>query len=296
MADLLPIDARTAPAFLQLTYPAFRATLLAAGRDPSVIAFGAREAGKPAALALAQRDGDAVQVLSLFTAAGSRGRGLAGRTLALVEQEARVAGAGVMGLKYMTGRASEVPLTRLLDKQEWAAPEPRMLFLRARARPLDEAPRWIREPAAPQDMTVFAWRDLDKAAEQRLRDQHAVQPWVAAELDPFAAHPWDPPYDRDTSVGLNHGGDVVGWMITHRISPDTMRYSQWCIHPELRRGAAGGFLLAEAIRRQLLLTQVTWLQLGVYTDNRTMLRFLDRHLGGYFSDRYYSMGRIKALA
>lgn len=295
MPELLHIDGRSAPAFAQLTYPAFRQALLAAGQTPSVIAVGALEQGTPVALALAERDGDCVRVLSLFTAAQWRKQGLAGSVLAMVEQVARSTGADAMELKYMSGRPSDAALTRLLDKQAWEAPEPRMLFLRAHRRPLEETPRWIREPAVPGGMTVFAWKDLDKDAELRLREDHARQPWVAPELDPFNAQPWDPPYDGKTSVGLACGDDVVGWMITHRISQDTMRYSQWCIHPGLRRGAAGGYLLAEAIRRQLLLTDVPWLQLGVYLHNRTMLRFLERHLDGYFSERYFSIGRRKAL-
>lgn len=296
MPDLLQIDAQGAPAFLPLTFPAFRNALLAAGHDTSIIAFGVVDGHEPIALGLAQLDGATAQVLSLFTVAAYRNRGLASALIRQLDSASRSAGAAALELRYMTGRASEAPLTRLLDKQGWAAPEPRMLFLRAHRRPLDQVPHWIRQPVAPKDMRVFAWRDLTRDAELRLRACHAAQPWVPPELDPFAPQPNDPPFDPDTSLGLQWGDDVAGWMITHRISQDTMRYSQWCIHPGLRRGAAGAYLLGEAIRRQLTTTDVPWLQLGVFTHNHVMLRFLERHLHPYFNERFYSVGRRKQLA
>lgn len=292
---MLAIDERLAPAFLQLTYPAMRPALLCAGRDPSILAFGAQDDGLPVALALGYVQDGAVQVLSLFTAEEYRNRGVASGLLASLELTALGAGAGRLELTYMTGRASEPALTRVLDKQHWSAPEKRMQFLKAHTRPLDQAPRWIRVATAPVGACAFPWHELDAKAGQRLRDSQARNPWVPREVDPFVILPSEPPFDRDTSIGLLYRGELAGWLITHRIAPDTIRYSRWCVHPDLRRGAAGPFLLAEAIRRQITRTDATGLQLGVKADNRVMFRFLERHLAGCFFDSWCSMGRSKQL-
>jgi predicted GNAT family acetyltransferase len=56
-------------------------------------------------------------------------------------------------------------------------------------------------------------------------------------------------FDRASSVGMRIGGEVVGWVINHRIGSDTLRFTCSFMREDLARRAAILALYTESIER-----------------------------------------------
>ena len=71
---------------------------------------------------------------------------------------------------------------------------------------------------------------------------------VARRLDPFA----DPMrVFGPASNGIRHGGELVGWCVTHKLTPGVLQYSSVYVAPPHRRTVAPLMVLGESIREHL---------------------------------------------
>jgi hypothetical protein len=84
------------------------------------------------------------------------------------------------------------------------------------------------------------------------------------------------------SLGLRGMDGVVGWVITHRIAPATVRYTALFVDERVRRLGHGIALLAEAMRRQMgALGDDSVGTFGVWLHNAPMIRFVRRRMAPY---------------
>ena len=63
--------------------------------------------------------------------------------------------------------------------------------------------------------------------------------------------------DGPTAVGLRYKSQVIGWMVTHRISPQTIRFTSLFVSPDLRNKNLGVRVLASALARYAARWQAT---------------------------------------
>lgn len=136
----------------------------------------------------------------------------------------------------------------------------------------------------PAGCNVFPWDDLPEAERLTLVARHEQQPggWYPPGLTP---HPFNPAtMDHATSLGLRRAGQVVGWILTHVVKAGMLDYDVLFVSPELQRRGYGIRLLAEAIKRQYAHhgQEGAW---GVVPDNAPMLRFVERRIGPWLTDR-----------
>ena len=78
--------------------------------------------------------------------------------------------------------------------------------------------------------SLFYWRDLTKEEEKRIEFQRK-QSTFPADVYPLAHKKL---VEYSNSLGLRYHGEVVGWMITHRIDKNTIRYSAFYLDRDLR--------------------------------------------------------------
>lgn len=103
---------------------------------------------------------------------------------------------------------------------------------------------------------------------------------LLAELSPFREEHLIEPR---SSFGLRYQGQIVGWMITHRIAVDTVRYSALFIRPDLQSMGRAIPMLATAIRHQLEDPQVTKAMFIVLSENAAMGKFVHCRLSPYLT-------------
>jgi hypothetical protein len=86
------------------------------------------------------------------------------------------------------------------------------------------------------DVQVFPWQELTAAErESLLAEQRRPGSWIPQLLSPFQK---DPDHPRSVCHGLRANGEVVGWLITHRLAPTVVRYTWGYVRPDVaRRGA-----------------------------------------------------------
>ncbi|MFT3772470.1 MAG: GNAT family N-acetyltransferase [Minicystis sp.] len=269
------LDSSEAAALGAMTFPRFRKGLGA----PRTIAVGALTGGDCVGLGLASLPGAPDrrgEVLSIFVAAEHRGRGLATGLLGALEQALAAAGVASAELSFASDKPTTPAFERVLAKRGWAAPRASTYIGRADRR-VRSAP-WAQTPL-PEGMELFPWTALRPEERAAIEARGRDSGWYPEELSPFAE---DEILDPVTSVGARRGGEVIGWMVNHRVAPGTIRYSTLFVDPALRDRGCGVALCGAAVCRQ------DWDAMpialcAVKADNKAMLLAMRGNLAAYLA-------------
>lgn len=245
------------------------------------LALVARRGGRELGMALlalpAGPAGGPARLLSVFVDGGERRRGLGGRLIDAAQEAAAAQGAAALETVYTTGKPAIPHFERLLAARGWSSPRGRTLSVRVKPAAAYAAglldPRRLAHQV--RGLQIAPWSEIPQSEKDALRESHAAgnESWIAPYLAPwrFDRHGYDP-----SSVGARSEGKIVGWVITHRISADTVRLTCSFMHPEL--SPQGKILpLYDATLRQLL-PRSRWCSFVTPFDYPPMIAFIRRRL------------------
>lgn len=184
------------------------------------------------------------QLNSLVVKAVERGHGIGRELFAFTEdflvQEEKVE---IVELLYEQENPSSPALEKILTYLKW--PSPQLLLMRCHFDLAFFDPPWIHYPyRLPPSMNFFSWKDL-LPIERALIEYWGAQGRFLSYLSPLRD---EEGIDLETSVGLRREGKIVGWSITRRPTPSTIRYSSLYIDRDFQQGGYGIQLLVESIR------------------------------------------------
>ena len=229
------------------------------------------------------------ELLSLFVQAEYRNQGIATNLLNKIEQILAQRGCQKVTIVYMTGKPTTPVLEHLLQKYHWSKPESRMLVCKTDIRILN-AP-WIEMyEKLPSSFTIFPWCELTDRERATIQKQQEQENWIREDLIPFK-------YEQDmealTSLGLRYQGQVVGWLISHRIAPDTIRYSCGWVKEDLQKTGCLLALIVKASKRQARakIPNALW---SVPVEFANKVRF-DQFMRDYFSSVAETRGAFKTI-
>jgi GNAT superfamily N-acetyltransferase len=246
-----------------MTFPAYR-HLLALGerkRHPELgdervvdpFGFVFRREGRVVALALAEvpvapEDPLPPQLLSVFVEPAERRMGLAGALVARVEEEVRVRGYRELGAVYTCGKPGVQWMERLLLDRGWDEPTPQSLSVRFEPTRALESPALseARLRSYSKGLVIFPWSEITTAELDGIRRSDREQHWVEPALNPWQ---FDPRSLDPSSVGARYEGEVVGWVLNHRIISDAVRWSVAFMRRDLSRRARTVPLFEASLRR-----------------------------------------------
>ena len=102
---------------------------------------------------------------------------------------------------------------------------------------------------------------------------------------------------ESNSIGLRYRGEVVGWVITHRINELLWRYSCAFVREDLARKRIGLALMKESMSRQVEVVgldavHAIW---NVPNWHSTHARFIRRRVAPYLISLTETMGSFKQL-
>lgn len=233
-----------------LTFPALRVLFEQLGSD-QVVAIAAEDAaGEPTGLALGTIAPDVgierhAELLSVFVKPDQRRGGLGARlVMTLLDTCRNQAGVAEVRTTFMTGTPSTPAVLALLKNGGWADPEPRMWVIEATLDSIRAAP-WMKAFPLPQGMEIVPWITLSEADRDRIATTQSADPWIPSDLYPFDHERQCEPV---TSLALRYNGDVVGWVINHRVG-DILRYTCSFMHRRLQRMGRILLLYNEAVAR-----------------------------------------------
>lgn len=259
--DLAALHPAIAPHFATMTFPSYRhlLALTPTVRHPNEneprkiqpFAIGALRERRPVGLVIGELpiEGEqAPEVLSLFVDPETRRQGVGTALIGAAEEEVLRRGFGEIAAVYMTGKPSIEHVERILAARGWNEPETRMVSVRFTMKELTAAP-WLNRFQLGPEYEIFSWCDLHPEEREELITSQEKLGWIARDLQP-----WDyenSGYDQSTSVGVRYRGKVVGWVINHRLSDDTIRYTCSFIHKTLGRLGRILPLYTESFRRTI---------------------------------------------
>ena len=293
MYTLNVLNDSTAVKYEKLTFPAFRYVLRSIDSQKSVIALAASYLEQPVGLALAEirEDDSFAEVVSIFVEPPQRCAGIGTALLTRLEEELSQRGCTKAKLSYITGKSTTPALERLLQKCNWAPPQPRMLICKGQAETIMQAPWMKRYSRIPSSYSIFAWLEITQEERQAIQQQQEAQPWVPEDLIPFLCEENLEPLN---SLGLRYQGQVVGWLINHRISPDTIRYTSAFVREDLQKMGRVISLFFEAGKRQVeaKIPNVIW---ATPLFHKSMVAFIKNHWAPYLNSVEETRGTFKFL-
>lgn len=279
MFRIFTLAAGETAGFEHLTFPLYRPLLRST--DAGVLRVAADCGSAGAGLALANNE----NVLSVAVSKAFRNQGLGTSLLSHLERVMAAAGMQYAWLTYMSDSPSTPALERILQKNEWHSPVQRMVVCRSTIQKLVEG-AWVRRHAR---YVGTPWKEVPTAALDALR---AADDYPQ-ELSPFTE---DHAIEKTNSIALMTDDGIGGWMITHRIAPDTVRYTKLYVREAQRR--LGFALVAEALARHAdspLALEAPNCSMDYKADNRAMSNFVHRHLGPTLVSVTVTKGSMKRL-
>jgi GNAT superfamily N-acetyltransferase len=268
-----------------MTYPQYRPKLLLTGPDPRVLGVVAAGEG-PCGLSLAELSpGEPARILSLFVLPSARRQGLGGELLARLTDQLRDRGERLALAVYPTGKESTPAVERILARQGWSEPRPRLYLFHAGKQSVAaflQAP-WLRARSLPLGYTLFDWTQAT-AQDRTTAAEYASSPAFPHGVSPFQEEAL---IDAGTSLGLRENDRLVGWLVTHRVGPEMLRYTCLYIHPSTAVKGLGIRMLIESLRRYLAAegqretVKAAW---GILADNQPMLQFVRRRIEPHLPD------------
>ena len=293
MYTLNVLNDSTKVKYEKLTFPAFRYVLRSIDSQKSVIALAASYLEQPVGLALAEisEDDSSAEVRSIFVEPAQRCAGIGTALLTRIEEELSQRGCTKAKLSYITGKSTTPALERLLQKCNWTCPQPRMLICKGQAEEIIQAPWMKRYSRIPSSYSIFPWLEITQEERQAIQQQQETQPWIPEDLIPFQ---YEKHLEPITSLGLRYQGQVVGWVINHCFSPDTIRYTCSFVRKDLQKMGRIISLYAEAAKLQVQakISNVIW---TVPVAHESMVNFVKHRWAPYLASLGETKGTFKFL-
>lgn len=258
--DIQRLTAEAAAEVAHMTFPAYRHLLSLAPqpRHPQQgdkapvqpVANLARIEGAAAGLILAevpfhrQHEGE---VLSIFVDEGRRRLGVATALVTSMEDRLRRGGLESITAVYMTGGPFIPVIERVFARCGWSEPEVRALSVRFTPQEAMRTPWFGRVSLRDADFEIFAWKDVRPEERAAARAAHERQPWVRQGLEFWNHDHYG--FDEVSSLGLRYRGELVGWVINHRIAPRQVRFTCSFVREDLSKRGRILPLYTESVRR-----------------------------------------------
>lgn len=261
--------------FDDLTFPRF--SRLAAGRrlQQPLITIVALHAGTPVAMIVAERDDrtNAATIISLMVKPDYRHRGVGTGLITQFETVLNCDGCQTVMIKFQSDLENNSAMEGLLAKAGWLAPQPAMLLCKGTMTDIASA-NWLNRYRLPESFEIFPWSELTRKERHTILARQRRDPWFPPELTPFQE---EQRIEYLNSLGLRYKGEVVGWMITHRVAEDTIQYTSLFVRKELQRLGRAIPLLSEAIKRQM----PSGIERGIcqiHVDSLPMIQYMKRRI------------------
>lgn len=276
------------PAFSLFAHPSLRRIFLSPKQAEHYLLIGATAYGKPAGLLVASKNlkDRSSELLSLFVDPSWRKQGI-GKSL-WIEAKKQLEEQGIDSCRFQYAREERdsFPIDDVLKKFAWPSLEINWIIAESHLRDSQaQTDRYVaRAERFYRGFKSFPWAELSTEEEDCLRSKLDEEGWYTHELSPFA---FEDRIHLPTSFGLRHKGEVVGWMISHLMSRDVLRYSSMFVRGELQSRGHAIYLFILALKKQLE-CDIPIASLQMRAENQRMIHFISRKIKAYLRGYYFA--------
>lgn len=268
--------------FALMAHPTLRPRLFQPDSQEALIALGGFWAGRPAGLLVATlfQATATCHLLSLFVTPECRQRGLGSFLLHTLEQLARQKKIRTLVFSSLRQEKVERLSEGFLTKAGWPPFETEIYLARSTIADSSDDP-YVKEPfPLPADCELFPWVELAEEEKRKIAALEGSPGWYDHTTSPFAYEEYLEPV---TSLGVRYKGEVVGWMITHRMSREILRYSSWFVKEDLRNLGIAAPLILNAFHLQVFVANIPIASLQIRPGNRRMDLFMRKRVFPYLT-------------
>lgn len=233
-------------------FPHFHPYLPASFRielDDAHLAFGAYKDQERIGIVYAKQESDRAELLFLFVKEEMRNQGIGTHLMRKMQAELIRKNCSVVTLLHLTKRASHGAVTKILQKCQWTLSSPNMFFYEYDFKPIENKLHLMTllpQLKLPPNFQISNFETYSSNERKNLEQQKDL--FYPKQLAPFQEEELIEPLN---SLWLRHHGQIVGWMITHRIYFDTIRYTSLFVAKQMQSQGRAIPLLLEAVSRQL---------------------------------------------
>ncbi len=230
--------------------------------------------GKPVGLVLTEKQGAENGLIVCWNVIKSQhGFGLGRKLISQMQQLAKSRGINSLTLSFRWDTSFRQQITKTLHRLDWDSPKKELMLYKFSPEIFMQM-AWCQNMRLPTEFEIFTWDTLTKQEKQHILNRQEQSDWYPVGLSPLFDNP---DFESANSVGLRLHGDVVGWMITHRVHADVIEYSSLFVSPELQNMGRGIHLIVEAVKRQNNLG-IERAIFQVQAENSAMLSFVERRM------------------
>ncbi|UAJ72121.1 GNAT family N-acetyltransferase [Synechocystis sp. PCC 7339] len=299
MYEPVQLDSVSVIRFKELTYPAYQSHLLHISEDNSWIAFGLEIGSNPVGLILAKdaiyEEKKVAEICSLFVIPEYRQRGIGTALLQSLENELIHRSCEKVSLGYLDN-PNQVFIEQMLASCHWEKSTKTALICYGNTKKIQNASllRNFEKLSAkfPVEFSLFPWSNLTEVDVEAIKAKIDTDPLIK-KFNPFIE---SKKLESLNSLGLRYKNEIIGWIITHRIAPDTIRYTQMFVDPAFQPLSRSLIMLATAINIQVgAIPEIPKATFRVDVDNTPMINFVQRRLAPHLDDLKYAWRASKAL-
>lgn len=200
-----------------------------------------------------------------------------------------------INLNYRSDWTNATTFEYILEKRKWETPKTLTYFCKSSMDIIIDAP-WMHKLQLPKGMELFLWKEVTQKEKQEILHKKQTQNWYPNVLSPFQH---ENKMDLATSVGLKYEGEIIGWMITHRLKSDTVEFTAAFVD----QNALGGGLRKQSLFLPILAKSLNYLKedgskYGIWqmqVDNPSIQKFVDKFLKPYLISFVESKVSYKVL-
>jgi GNAT superfamily N-acetyltransferase len=275
--NIIELDNITAQAYKPLTLGPYQYNLdRFAENEKQVLAVGLNFLGSPVGLGIALRNPDQnTMLLSLFVQENFRGRGYAGKMLSRLEEMGSQNGSKVMIAGFNTTNPCVEQFKRVLIKCGYSEPAVTSTIYRHSSLGLSEEELpWFFKYELPADPDgLFFWKDATTSEKEKLKNAS----WLPAGLSPFIDEHL---IENLNSLAVRVNGEIVGWIIAHRLRSDTILYRSLYMREDFRNTGIAALMLLKSIKLQYQ-QGIPQYMLTIVNENMDVIPMINRWMVGY---------------
>lgn len=211
----------------KLTFPAYKTLLKNPKHFSDIIAIGASFCFYPIGLILATISFNKASILSIYVDANYRKMGVGSTLYELLEQKLLEKECDLVSIDYMSNSSTSLFLQKLLKKQHFLISEPTTLYLYYNPKDIISSPIVKKTLKLPKNIEISPLLDLTN---EDIETYYKISssPTFSKEL---LIDTTDFPLEPISSLALKKDNKLIGWLVTHRIDTNTVRYTTLYIEP-----------------------------------------------------------------
>lgn len=284
------ISAGQTEPFGAFTYPMFR-EMVSTPPDREMVYIGATDqTDQPIGLAFGMGGPDGeYEMVSVYVGAFHRNMGL-GTALVNTLHETFGTRGYRTGVQVFTLDADDQSYGKFLMGCGYAKPIVRQLVCKTTVELAQTTP-WLRDAEVPEGYRVGLWKDASDAARENLKSRKSDDP----ALFPDTLNPFDHEAEchLDTSVVLYQGDQIVGWIITHVLDDDILRWTCSWVLTSIQGAGRIIPLWWKAVQRQRATTSLPRFIWTVPMEEPRMTRFAVRRMRPWLESLGYACTAIR---